>query len=111
MASKFELKNAANDQFMFNLKAGNGETILTSEMYKSKASAKNGIDSVKENSQDRDMFEEKESSKGSPYFVLKAKNGQIIGASEMYSSVSGMRNGIDSVMKNAPGADVVDLTE
>ena len=49
MASHFELKNAANGQFMFNLKAGNGEIILTSETYKSKESALNGIESVRKN--------------------------------------------------------------
>ncbi|MBX3195984.1 MAG: YegP family protein [Microbacteriaceae bacterium] len=49
MAAKFELKKSSNGKFHFNLKAGNGEIIATSEMYESKASAKNGIDSVKAN--------------------------------------------------------------
>ena len=47
MAAKFVIKKAKNGQYYFNLKAGNGETILTSEMYKAKASANNGIQSVK----------------------------------------------------------------
>ena len=49
MAAKFEIKKTAKGQFHFNLKAGNGEIIATSEMYESKASAKNGIESVKKN--------------------------------------------------------------
>jgi uncharacterized protein YegP (UPF0339 family) len=49
VAAKFELKKAVNGQFHFNLKAANGEIIATSEMYQSKASAENGIESVKKN--------------------------------------------------------------
>lgn len=49
MAGKFELKTAKSGQFHFNLKAGNGEVIATSEMYQSKAAALNGIESVKSN--------------------------------------------------------------
>jgi uncharacterized protein YegP (UPF0339 family) len=47
--AKFEIKKAKNDEYYFHLKAGNGETILASEMYVSKASAENGIESVKKN--------------------------------------------------------------
>lgn len=57
MAGKFELKKTAKGQFHFNLKAGNGEIIATSEMYESKASAKNGIDSVKRNAADADVVD------------------------------------------------------
>jgi uncharacterized protein YegP (UPF0339 family) len=57
MAAKFELKKTAKGQFHFNLKAGNGEIIATSEMYESKASAKNGIDSVKRNAADADVVD------------------------------------------------------
>lgn len=111
MAGKFELKAAAGDQFMFNLKAGNGQVILTSETYKAKASALNGIESVKKNAVKKEQFEKKQSSKGDPYFVLKAGNGEIIGKSEMYSSESAMQNGIESVMENAPKAEIVDTTK
>lgn len=111
MAAKFEVKATANGQFMFNLKAGNGQVILTSEMYKAKASALNGIESVKKNAVKAGQFEEKESKKGDPYFVLKAGNGEIIGTSETYSSASALKNGIESVMENAPKAEVDDLTD
>jgi uncharacterized protein YegP (UPF0339 family) len=110
MAGKFVLKKAANEQFMFNLKAGNGEVILTSELYTSKAGAENGIASVKENAPNDDRYDRRTSSSGQPYFVLKAGNGEIIGRSEMYSSTSAMENGIESVKTNAPGAETEDQT-
>ena len=110
MAAKFVLKKS-KDQFMFNLKAGNGEIILTSERYTSKSGAKNGIKSVRENSQYDEQFERKESSNGKYYFVLKAKNHEPIGKSEMYNSKSSMENGIESVKENAPEAEIEDQTE
>lgn len=105
---KFEIKTDKSGQFRFNLKAGNGQVILSSEAYTTKAACENGIESVKTNSQDDNRFERKTAKDGSPYFNLKASNGQVIGASEMYSSTSAMENGIASVKSNAPGADVDD---
>ncbi len=110
MAGKFELKKAKDGQFMFNLKATNGQVILTSELYKQKSSAENGIESVRKNCSREGAFETKTNSKGEPYFILKATNGQEIGRSEYYSSNSAMTNGSESVKKNAPGATVVDTT-
>jgi uncharacterized protein YegP (UPF0339 family) len=106
----FELKTAAGDQFMFNLKAGNGEVILTSETYLSKKSAENGIASVKANAPHDERYVRKESRKGEPFFVLTATNGQTIGKSEMYSSAAVMENGIQSMRLSAPDAAVNDLT-
>lgn len=110
MAGKFELKKTASNQFMFNLKAGNGQVILTSELYETKASAENGIASVQKNAGDAARYERRESKKGEPYFVLKAGNGQVIGMSEMYSSQAAMENGIQSVMTNGPLATIQDNT-
>lgn len=110
MAGKFVLSQAKNGQFMFNLKAGNGETILTSELYTGKDGAKGGIESVRKNAILESSYERRTSAGGSPYFVLKAGNGEVIGKSEMYSSPSAMENGIQSVMKNAPDATTEDQT-
>jgi uncharacterized protein YegP (UPF0339 family) len=111
MPGYFELKAAANGQFMFNLKAANNEIILTSETYSSKAAAQNGIESVKKNATADKNFERKKATNGSPYFVLKsADNGQTIGKSEMYTSAAGMENGIKSVMTNAPAGKVKEIT-
>nr|WP_299382866.1 YegP family protein [Allomuricauda sp.] len=105
---KFEIKTDKSGQFRFNLKAGNGQVILSSEAYTTKSACENGIESVKTNSQDDNRFDRKTAKDGSPYFNLKAANGQVIGASEMYSSTSAMENGIASVKSNAPGADIED---
>ncbi|AXG74097.1 DUF1508 domain-containing protein [Flavobacterium arcticum] len=107
---KFVITKRKNNEFQFNLKAGNGQTILASEGYKAKSSCENGIESVRRNSQDDSKFDRKESSNGKPYFNLKATNGQIIGTSEMYESVASRDNGIESVKKNAPDATVDDQT-
>jgi len=110
MAGKFELKKSKDGQIMFNLKAANGQVILTSELYKTKASAENGIESVRKNSAREGAFETRTNTKGEPYFILKATNGQEVGRSEYYSSKSAMENGIASVMKNAPEAKIDDIT-
>jgi uncharacterized protein YegP (UPF0339 family) len=108
--SKFEIKKRTNGEFMFNLKAGNGEIILTSEGYESKQGCENGIDSVKTNAPDDDNYDRKKSSNSKYYFTLKAGNGEIIGKSEMYETTQGRDNGIESVKTNAPNAEVIDLT-
>jgi uncharacterized protein YegP (UPF0339 family) len=107
---KFVITKRTNGEFQFNLKAGNGQTILSSESYSSKANCDNGIESVRKNSQDDNKFDRKTSSNGKPYFNLKATNGQIIGTSEMYESEAARDNGIASVKSNAPDATVDDQT-
>lgn len=95
---------------MFNLKASNGEIILTSEQYSNKDGARNGIESVRVNAVIDSRYERKNSTRMEPYFILKAGNGEPIGKSEMYSSVAARDNGIESVKQNAPSAVVEDLT-
>ncbi len=105
---KFVITKRTNGEFQFNLKAGNGQVILTSEGYTTLAACKNGIESVKKNAVEDARFERKEAKNGAPFFNLKAGNGQIIGKSEMYSSQAACENGIESVKKNAPEAEVVE---
>lgn len=107
---KFEITTRKNGEHQFNLKAGNGQVILTSEGYTTKSACLNGIESVKKNAPDDGRFERKTSSNGKPYFNLKASNGQIIGNSEMYESETSRENGIESVKKNAPDAEISDLS-
>lgn len=111
MAGKFELKKTAAGNFIFNLKAGNGQVILSSETYESKAAATNGIESVKANAGNDGRYDRKTSTSGAPYFSLKAGNGQVIGTSEMYTSEAARDNGIDSVKTNAPDATLDDQTD
>lgn len=110
MAGKFEIKKSNNGEFFFNLLASNGQVILSSEMYKAKASAQNGIESIRKNSQEEGRFVSDVSSNGKPYFTLKARNGEVIGRSQMYASADTRDNGIASVKTNAPDAPVVDLS-
>lgn len=95
-------------QWRFELQAGNYEPILQSETYESKSSAENGIESVRKNAARDGAFEVKVAKNGQHYFVLKSTNGQVVGQSEMYSSEASCNNGIASVQKNAPDAEVVE---
>ena len=92
----------------FDLKATNGQVILTSEGYTTKAACLNGIESVRKNASDEKKYEIKVAKNGKPFFNLKASNGQVIGASQMYASEKTMKAGIASVVKNAPEAPVVE---
>ena len=111
MAGKFELNTTSNGKFFFNLKAANGQIILSSQMYDSKSGAQNGIASVQKNAGDDARYERLHATNGDPYFVLKAGNGEVIGRSETYSSTAAMENGIESVKTNAPGAQIAETAK
>ena len=103
---KFEVTIRKNGDYQFNLKASNGQVILSSQGYKSKVSC---IESVRKNSQSIERFDKKVAANGKPYFNLMATNGQVIGSSQMYASEATCANGIASVMKNAPDAVIVEI--
>ncbi len=105
----------------FDLKAGNGEVILTSEVYSSNAACRKGIESVKTNApaaavenqtvegyatEKNPKFEVYTDKAGEYRFRLKAKNGQVIAVGEGYKALAGCMNGIESIKKNAPEAPV-----
>ena len=119
---KFVVKEVKSG-FKFDLKAGNGEVIATSEVYTTEAACKKGIESVKKNSavagvEDQTVegfekvkhpkFEIYQDNSGEFRFRLKATNGEIIATSEGYKAKAGCKNGIESVVKNAAEADVVE---
>jgi uncharacterized protein YegP (UPF0339 family) len=118
---KFVIKQTKTG-YNFELKASNGETIATSEVYSSDKACLNGVESVRKNAtaakiedQTEDNFETVTNPKFEVYldkageyrFRLKARNGEIIAASEGYKAKSSCMNGIKSVVKNAPEASVV----
>ena len=118
---KFVIKEAKTG-YMFNLKAGNGEIIATSEIYSSLDACKNGVASVAKNApvanledQTVEGFEKQKNPKFEVYadkrgefrFRLKATNGQIIAVGEGYKALAGCLNGIESIKKNAPEAQIV----
>lgn len=117
---KFVIKEK-NGKYSFRLKAGNGEIIATSQMYKSLQTCKAGIASVGKNApianledqtkegyqvQKHPKFEIYLDNAGEFRFRLKAKNGQNIAASEGYTAIKSCLNGIESVRKNAPDAKI-----
>ncbi len=116
---KFVVRETATG-VKFDLKAGNGEVIATSEVYSSKASCLNGIESVKKNCvggvEDQTVepietvkhpkFELYEDKAGEFRFRLKATNGEVIATSEGYKTKASALNGIESVKKNAPEAEI-----
>lgn len=108
MPGKFEIKTGKSGKFSFNLKASNGQVILSSESYDSRKGAEGGIASVKKNAGNEARFERKTAKDGSAFFVLKAANGEPIGKSEMYKTKRSMESGIASVGKNAPDAPIAD---
>ena len=110
MAGWYELHKNDKGQFHFVLKAGNSETILTSEQYEAKASAENGIASVQKNCGDDARYDRKDSTSGKPYFNLKAGNHQIIGTSQMYASTASREAGIAAVKKNGVLKTIKDHT-
>lgn len=107
---KFQIFTGNNDQFYFRLYAANGQQILSSQGYASKSGCQNGIESVKKNAVNDDLYERKEASNGKFFFNLLAANKQIIGSSQMYASKQGRDNGIESVKRTAPDAGVEDAT-
>jgi len=110
MAGTFEIFTDQAGEFRFRLVASNGQTVLNSEGYTSKASAINGVESVKQNAGDLSAFVSSTTSNGGFRFNLRAKNNQVIGTSQTYDSASGRDNGIGAVGQAADGAKIVDLT-
>jgi len=105
---KFVISKRSNGQFQFNLKANNGETILSSEGYTTKQSCQQGIESARSNATNDSRYDRQTSSNNKYYFTLKAANGEVIGTSELYESATGRETGIASVKSNAPAATVED---
>jgi len=123
LMGKFVVKETSNDGFKFDLLAGNNEVIASSQIYKSKASCLNGIESVKKNAvaapiedqtvegfatEKNPKFELYTDKAGEFRFRLKASNGEIIATGEGYKAKAGCKNGIESIKKNAPDAEIVE---
>ncbi len=107
--AKYELYKSENGEFRFRLKATNGQNILSSEGYTTKAAAMDGIASVGKNANRKGAFATKGGRNKQYFFTLKAANGEVIGASQGYSDDAGCKKGMESVRRNA-GAEVVDLS-
>ena len=109
MPGKFEIYKDRKGQFRFRLKATNGQIILASEGYTTKASCMNGLRSVMTNAGDSARFE-KSQTKAGFRFNMTGKNKKVIGTSETYNTERARDNGIASVGRNAPNAKIDDVT-
>ncbi len=120
--SKFVIRTVPSG-VKFDLLASNGQGILTSEVYTTEAACRNGIASIVKNAPEAKFenqteegwetvtnpkFEMYQDKAGEYRFRLKARNGEIIGTSEGYTAKAGCLNGIESVRKNAPIAEIVE---
>lgn len=121
--SKYQIRTVPSG-IKFDLKAPNGLTIATSEVYKTQAACERGIASTRRNASAaaiEDLTEEPVISKSNPKFELyrdkagqfrfrlRARNGKIIAVSEGYATKTACEKGIESVIKNAPNAGIADL--
>ena len=110
MAGRYEIRERMNGEFQFNLKAGNGQTILSSEGHATKDACRQAIATVRDASPQPDRYRRLTARDGSPYFTLVGDGGEVVGSSEMYSSIAAREKGIDSVQTNAPSAVIRDTT-
>ena len=119
---KFVMGPTKNGGFRFNLKAGNGEIIATSETYNTETACRNGIESIRKNAveakledqtienfekQTHPKFEVYKDKSGEFRFRLKARNGEIIATGESYKAKASCLNAIDSIRRNAPDSPVI----
>ena len=119
---KFVIRTV-NTGIKFDLKATNGQVILTSEVYTTKAACQSGVQSIMKNAPTANVedqtvegfetmthpkFEMYQDKAGEYRFRLKARNGEIIGVSEGYTTKANCVNGVESVKKNAADAEIVE---
>jgi uncharacterized protein YegP (UPF0339 family) len=110
MAGTFEIYTDNAGEYRFRLKASNGQTVLSSEGYSSKAGALNGAESVRTNCEDASCFVPVTTEGGKFRFNMKAKNNQLIGTSQSYESEAARDNGIAAIARAAKEAAVLDIT-
>lgn len=108
MPAKFEIMKRKTGQYTFNLLASNGIVILTSDGFASKTDVVRHIEAVKRYASNNNNYQRRSSGSDASYFVLKGADGNFLGRSKTYLSVTGLEKGIASVKRNAPGAVVKD---
>jgi uncharacterized protein YegP (UPF0339 family) len=106
---KFEIYTDKGGKYRFRLVAANGEIILASQGYASKANCKKGIASVKKNARLNERYQKKDVAGGKCHFNLMAANGRVVGTSQTYASGQSCAGGIMAVKNAAPGAKVVEV--
>lgn len=110
MAGWYELSKSSDGQFRFVLKDSKGDTLLTSELYKARSSAEQGMASVQANSLLDERYERKTASNGKAFFNLKAANHQVIGTSQMYATEAAREADIARVKSEGASKTVKEKT-
>lgn len=108
MAATFEITKNDKGEFYFKLVTPEGKTLLRSEGYTAKASAKNGVESVRKNATADGHLEVKEAKDGRPYLNLKAANGQVVATSPMFADAAACDAAVASIKADAAKAKVSD---
>ncbi len=116
--SRFQIRQVPTG-LKFDLKATNGQTIATSEVYTTRASCQRGIESIRKNAAapvedqtapagkfSNPKFELYRDKAGFFRFRLKSTNGRVIAVSEPYTTKASCLGGIESVKRNAPQAEI-----
>lgn len=107
---KFIINRRVNYEYQFNLKAENGENLLTGEGFVKKIACQMAIEAVRVNSQTDAKYERRISKNDKEYFILKSRFGKILGKSRMYTTESEMEKAIDYMKINALKAEIIDET-
>lgn len=105
--ARFTMFEGKNKLYYFNLKARNGEIVLSSQAYRSEASAYNAAFAIVDAGLDTSNYEIHKSANGGGYFTLHAANGEAIATSETYHSTSNARRGRDSVVALLPSVEIL----
>lgn len=105
---KYQIFKGKNDKFYFRLYARNGQQILASQGYASKAGCQNGIESVRKNCGNNDAYEVKVAKNGEHFFNLLAANKQVIASSQMYATSQSLKGGIEAVQRVGVDSGVED---
>jgi uncharacterized protein YegP (UPF0339 family) len=106
MAACFELSNNSEGQFMFILKAVNGEVILSSELYRARSLAEKDIVAVQNNCALDESYERTVSANGNPMFNLKTDNQHLLGTSQLYATTAARDAAIASVKANGVATSI-----
>ena len=102
-------KSEAKEPFSFIYINAEGKTIVKSENYSQKPSAKNGIESVRKNCQDDARYEFKESTNGKFFFNIKSTNGQVVGTSALFATEQERTAAIAELKADSADAKVTEV--
>jgi uncharacterized protein len=98
----YQLIEGDDGAFMYTLRAGNHETILTSRVYWSRGAALDAVAALRLASQLPERFQRHLIDSSAAWFAVSGADGQWLAKSEAYGSRSGLNTGIASVQRNAP---------